>query len=152
MSLASLLPEPTKIKVGSGEVSVRPLSASDISILLRLHASDFEEIGTIFDEMRRDTGAPMDDRAVARVLMDLVSRAPALIANLIACVCDEDDSSVASRLPVTVQVEILHACFRATFEDYGGPGKFWATLVAMLTSAGLGRSNPTPTPELSPIN
>jgi hypothetical protein len=87
-----------------------------------------------------------DDRTTVAVIMDLVRRAPGLVANVVAIAVGEDNAAeLAQRLPASVQIQVLQKVGELTFDDYGGPGEFWAALSGMVGSLDLRRVSEPPT-------
>ncbi len=145
MALADLLPQPETVQIGKGTVEVRALTLIDISTLLRIHSADLEEAAALFSELQ---SAPTE-RGAVHMILEIVTKAPGLAANIIAIAAGEDDAAdLVERLPMTAQVEILQVVARLTFDDYGGPGKFWAVLSSLLGGLGVTRNLPAAGPPM----
>lgn len=136
MPLADFLPQPVDLKIGKGTLQVRALTLEDVSTLVRLHAPDMQEMYAMFSE----AVSAGDDRTTVAVIMDLVRRAPGLVANIIAIAVGEDNAAeLAQRLPASVQIQVLQKVGELTFDDYGGPGEFLAALTSMVGGLDLRR-------------
>ena len=128
MSLADYTPLSQSVSLGRGAtVSVRGLSIDDIAVLLKDHLSDLDGL---FELWERSSDQPL---ASARFVVALTREAPALVATLIALAADEPDMvAKARRLSLPVQIELLKAVLRLTFEEAGGAKKFVESLNQLL--------------------
>lgn len=144
MTLASFTPATAEIKHRDRTVfSVRGLSLSDLSILMRTHLPDIQLALTLWQQYQAD-GADGD---IAPVLLGLATDAPEIVAHLIALAADSPEASAqAKQLPLPLQLEALAHLFRLTFEEYGGLEKMTATLGMLARGFGLSLPRGLPTP------
>lgn len=129
MALADLSPRSAVVMIGKVEVELWPFTVTDVSTLLRLHLPDFDELYALVQQAR--LGGVVDDRAMARIVADILVKAPGAAANIIAIAAREDDAETnVAGLSFAVQFRLLSEVMRITFDDVGGPGNFFATLSA----------------------
>lgn len=132
MSLADYQPAREKVEFKGGSVFVRGLSLDDLTVLMRNHLSDIDNLMEIY---RRDV---RDELAVAAAIqygVSLAREAPGLVAHVISLAADEPDQVDRARaLPLPIQVEILKHVGRLTFEEVGGAKKFFESLQILIAS------------------
>ncbi len=92
MALADLSPRSAVVTIGTVKVELWPFTVTDVSTLLRLHLPDFDELYSLVQQAR--TGA-VDERAIARIVADILVKAPAAAAHIIAISAREDDAEGA---------------------------------------------------------
>ena len=116
--------EPVEFKGGSFDV--RGIALDDLGVLLKNHLTDLDALMDLYEkEVREDIRVT----ATAQYAIGLVREAPGLVANVIALCSDAPDSvDKARRLPLAVQVKALETIGRLTFEEAGGPKKFFENL------------------------
>lgn len=137
MGLADYQPPAETIEYKGGSFDVRGIALDDLALLLKNHMADIDALIDIYEkEVREDVRVT----AIAQYAMGLVKEAPGLVANAIALCSDAPDSvDKARRLPLAVQVKALEAIGRLTFEEAGGPKKFFESLKTLF-----GAVRPTP--------
>jgi hypothetical protein len=121
MALADYQPEREQIfHKQSLLVSVRGLCLEDLSVLVR---GNLAELQQLYAAIKQPDQYQIDDL----LIMKLINQAPLMAAKIIALAADEPaGEEAASRLTVPLQVNILSAIARLTFEDIGGPKAFVA--------------------------
>lgn len=138
MSLSAFQPKREAISVRNekGEDEhlcyVRALGLTDVGNLIESHLHDLD---TLFDRVAAggDVFAPgVGDN----IMLMLVKDAPEIAAHIIAMAADEPGAVVqAGTLPMPVQLEALVKIFNLTFTDYGGPKKFFETVMSLYAKA-----------------
>jgi hypothetical protein len=79
-----------------------------------------------------------DSTVLSQIVLRLVADAPAVAADIIALAAGEPEANQQARtLPFTLQVSMLNAIGRMTFEAGGGLGNFLAELRGIATGLGL---------------
>lgn len=130
MSLADYQPERAEVKFKAGSFEVRGLALDDIATLMRNHGSDLESMIQIYSDAQNNNAAIA---AMANYAIALAKEAPGFVANMIALASDEPDTvDNARRLPMATQVEALKQIGRLTFEEAGGPKKFFESLTGLV--------------------
>lgn len=100
MSFNDYKPPEITIDTSSGGITLRGISADDLTGLVQRHGAMLE---TWFE------GADP---------MQTISKAPALVADMIACAAGEPGAvDMAAKMPIGLQVRALSAVFKLTFED-----------------------------------
>lgn len=130
MALADIQQETYEVKMKGGSFVVTALSFNTLSVLIKTHLAEMEEI---FDVVAPDldTDSPINAEALAR---KLVTEAPGLAANIIALAAGEPDyAGNAARLPFPVQMDTLIEIGRMTFEEVGGIKKTMTMILTMLS-------------------
>jgi hypothetical protein len=131
MSLADFKPETKTIKGRNYEFTVRALSFTDLSALIRLHYTDLEALFTIY-EQEAVTGG-MSTISMGRYATGLIKDAPGLVSHIIARAADEPEMvDTAGRLPLLAQVDSLQAIGKLTFEEVGGAKKLMERMMALV--------------------
>lgn len=126
MALADYSPERVAIGFKGGSFQVRGLSLDDVSVLMKDHLADLDELLVLYS---RNVDPQMTVAATAQYAVTLVREAPSLVANVIALASDEPDAiDNARRLPLPTQVDALKAIGQLTFEEAGGAKKFFESL------------------------
>jgi hypothetical protein len=144
MALSDYEPARAQVEFKGGSFFVRGLALDDVTALMKSFSSDLEGmIGIYARGVNNDqTVAAMTQYAIA-----LAKEAPGLVANVIARASDEPDAvDNARRLSMATQVQALKEIGRLTFEEAGGPKKFFESLNGLLTMVA-----PTATKTGSPI-
>lgn len=141
MGLSDYTPPQREISLGKGKspLRVRGLCIEDFGALAAAHFADLEAVFGLYT----NAGASLEGASAGRFVADILVRAPALAANVIALASDEPSKhEQARRLPMPVSIEALRAVLELTFEEYG-PGKTMATIRALAANvrreAGQGR-------------
>lgn len=128
---------------GKAAFSVRGLTLSDLSLLLRSHMPDIQVIVA----MRTDYQSA-ENGDIFPLLTTLAAEAPVLAARIIAHGAGEPSAHEnAKLLPLPLQVEALAEIFRLTFEEYGGLEKTVAALGKMAAGFGVTLPRVPPIPE-----
>ena len=126
MGLADYQPARQKVEFKGGSVSVRGLSLDDVTVLLKHHLADLDNLMEIY---QRDVKDEMAIAAAVQYGVSLAREAPGLVAHVIALACDEPEKVDQARMmPLPVQVELLKAIGTLTFEEVGGAKKFFESL------------------------
>lgn len=124
VSILDLIPEPTPVPTGRGNLMVRGLTLEETVALLRNHA---EVIASFFGEGEPDFDA-------------MLYQAPGLVATIIAWAADARDQETAvARLPISVQLAALSAIWKASVPDL----KKLSELVAEIASGRLQSPSPS---------
>lgn len=133
MSL-SAIPLLTKtVEYNGHQITVRGVGVADIAKVIPNFGPEISLIfGQVLDARNPSPGS--DPATVATVLRSIVVRAPELVAEVIALVCDDHPRGieVAKRLPIGVQVAILEAAFDCTFTSETEMEKLWGVAVRAL--------------------
>lgn len=115
-----------EIRVGKTTIIVRGLGFADVALLITRNKESLEKAVTMF-------GAQAAPAAVAAVV---IAELPDLVAQVIACACDEPGAvKQAQRLPAPVQLEAVLAIGRLTFEETGSVKKFAEQVADIVKSA-----------------
>lgn len=131
MALADYQPERVDIQFKGGPLSVRGLSLDDVSVLVKHHLTDLDQLLELYS---KNVDPQLAVMATAQYAVTLVREAPALVANFIALAADEpEQADKARRLPIPVQVECIKEIGRLTFEEAGGAKKFFESLKELAT-------------------
>jgi hypothetical protein len=131
MALHDYQPERREVIVNKKPLfQVQGLSLDDLSLLVRTHLPDLENITDILMGVATAPGASLGAAAIS-----LVSEAPGLVANTIAVASGEQDLDAlivqARRLPFPVQVDALEKILDMTFQEVGGVKKFTEIILQM---------------------
>lgn len=134
MSLANFVPDTVKVPHKKGDFEVRGLTLVDVAFLMREHLDDLEALIPVL------TNASIShDMGVSLLIKNgaaLIREAPGLVATAIAIACDEPDSvDQARRLSMPMQLNILKAMAKLTFDEAGGPKNFLESLLPFLRQA-----------------
>lgn len=150
--LSTYTPATEKVALpGGGEFAVRGLSLEDFTILLRSH---YETLEHLFDQYLTEAALEKVDQEATDgalglgdmkgMVLEALSKAPALVGDVIAHAAGEVEHSHRARLlPVGVQIEAVQKIITLTLEAEGGMEKLFETAKTAWTSlAGLvpGRS------------
>lgn len=139
MSLAAYRPITTKFKTGNVEFDIRGLNVNDLSILIQTNLENFETLFSLgesaFSKAKLDTLNQGDIQSLASSLATAI---PGFIPAVIALVAVEDSPyearlNAASQLPFPLQVEIMFAVGKLTFDEVGGVKKFLSLLGQLLS-------------------
>lgn len=113
MGLRDLKLPTETIQLPGGEFTVRGLSLSDISNLLRLHGEALEGVYLESIVNSDDDPEAFNMAALARTVMQA---APMAIAQAIAQAADEPDTAdMVARLPIPVQMDAIEKVLALTF-------------------------------------
>lgn len=130
MALSDYVIQTETVPLKGGSLEVRGLGLDDVTVLLRNHMPDLDKLFDLYDETQTD---PTKFGETAKYAIKIVSQAPGLVANMIALASDEpDEVEKCRRLPMAAQVKALTAIIKITFEEAGGPKKFYETLRGIL--------------------
>lgn len=131
MSLSDYTPERAEVVFKGGSFSVRGLALDDVTGLMKSFGSDLESmIGIYINGVNNDQSVAM----MAQYAIALAKEAPGFVANVIARASDEPDAVDNARgLSMPTQVAALKEIGRLTFEEAGGPKKFFESLSGLLT-------------------
>ena len=133
MALADYTPARATVEFTGGSFQVRGLSLDDVSILMRSHLPDVEALVGMLSES--NGGGNIEVGQVMQHAITLVKEAPGLVANLIALAADEPDLVDKARaLALPIQVRAIETICNLTFDEAGGPKKFFESLVHLLSS------------------
>lgn len=132
MSLSGYTPERQTISLPRGQsFSVRGISVEDFSALLRDHLPHLDQMFDLFSRQTKDVFAT---GSAQKLVLTAIRDFPQIAAMAIALAADEPGTEAkAAKLPLPTQMEALMAIGRLTFEEVGGPKKFFASL-QMLTA------------------
>lgn len=126
----------------TANITVRGLSPSDISLLLR--EDNGEVIGAIYRSMNGATTA----EGVAEVITNLLGELPDMIAKIIARAADvPDEWEVVAQIPLGSQYELIEAIGSLTFASESARKKLMSLIAGYLTPAEAGAA-PSQTPLL----
>lgn len=112
-----------------GELVVRGLGLDSILILLRTHGAPLQDL------YARAVDGKLDISNAESLVGSMLDESPTLVGLVIASALGEpEELEKAMRLPAPLQIEIIEAVMRLTFEMVGGLGKFQETVGRMLAS------------------
>lgn len=125
---------------GTELADVRGINFADINLFLSMHFDDLDRLMAMWDHYhaiskREDMGALMQDADFAAFLVDVVSKAPGLIVDLIAIGADantEEDKAAISKWPMHAQVNAAAKIYDLTVVDFGGPKKLIGAFLKQL--------------------
>lgn len=130
MSIADYKPETAEVKFKGGSLTVRGLALDDLAVLMGTHLSDLDVLVGMF---QREVKAELAVPVMAQYAITLVKEAPGLVANLIALACDDGDNVDPYRkLSMPKQLECVEKIANLTFEEAGGPKKFFESLMRLI--------------------
>lgn len=130
MSLAAFQPKREAISVMTEKGDehlcfVRALSLTDLAALIETNLHDLDALMMRVAQGQGNVFAPGVGDSI---IVTLVKDAPEIAAQIIAMAADEPEQTEnARRLPAPVQLDTLVKVFNMTFNDYGGPKKFFET-------------------------
>lgn len=135
MSLSAFQPKREAISVSNQNeplFHVRALGLTDVASVIESHLHDLDALF-----MRISTGGDVFAPGVGdNIMLMLVKDAPEIAAHIISLAADEPEAiEQARRLPAPVQLEALVKTFNLTFTDYGGPKKFFETVMGIYQAA-----------------
>jgi len=131
MALADYVVERKAVPFKGGSFDVRGLSLDDVTVLMREHLSDLDQVFELYASSASQEALVGE---TARYAIKLVQEAPGLVSNVIALASDEPGSAATARsLSIPVQVDALEKIFMLTFEEAGGAKKFFESLSRLLT-------------------
>lgn len=130
MSLSDYVPQRVTVPLRGGSLQVRGLALDDVTILLQNHLPDLDTLFDLYQEAQTDHTKVSD---TAKYAVQIIKQAPGLVANMIALAADEPDQVEKARvLPIAAQQKALMEILRISFEEAGGPKKFFASLMGIL--------------------
>lgn len=113
-----------------GTMLLRGLALNDISYLVSGYLPELEKLFKMYDSEEQRATALQESVKFATTV---VRESPLLVAQLIALACDEpDQTEVAGKLPLPVQVEAIRKIFEITFIEAGGAKNFVDNMVALV--------------------
>lgn len=119
MALSDLVIPTKEIRIGKTSISVRGLGFDDVAILISNNRKSLEQAIEMFG------GSSDAQAAMASVATKLLIELPDLVAQVIACACDEPgEAKKVRRLSAPIQLEAILAIGQLTFEETGGVKKF----------------------------
>jgi len=130
MPISDYKPLTAEVTFKGGSLSVRGLVLEDVATLLRLHLTDLDKIIEMFE-----SGPPTDLEYMeyAKYAVKIAREAPGLVANTIALACDDGDNVDDYRkLSMPIMITAIKAIAGLTFEEAGGPKKFFESLMEMI--------------------
>jgi len=134
MALADYQPEVRVIQLAKTSFTVRGLSLTDVTTLIREHLPDLESLVDIAGEVVPDINNVTHDD-LGRIAISLAEQAPGFVANLIALAADATDEksvSAALKLPFPVQVKALVEIADVTFAEVGGVKKAVESIAGLM--------------------
>lgn len=114
----------SKVKQG---LEVRGLSFHDLTMLFTAHGKDVDKIFQIIEAGQQGIGFDVKEFGA-----ELITKAPQVMAHLIALATDMPDQAVAARMPLPVQIRILEAIYKMTIEETGGLNDFLALALRLM--------------------
>lgn len=128
MSLKDLVVPTETVEVYGQPVVLRGLTPADITRLLSSHRADLD---ALVEEFNGKSGA-LDANAETMV-MEFLQKMPALAAKVIAHAAGEpDEYEKVAALPFPVQIDMLMAVGRLTFEGPGSVKKFLDNVLSLM--------------------
>jgi len=134
MALKDIQIPTVEVQVGSGSFAVRALNLTDIEHLIRQHGEDLRGLFKEFITDAQKGSTELSD--FAPILQQIVTRAPALILDVVALAADadEDDRNKLSKLGAGVHLDALGKIFTITLSTEGDLGKAMETVIKVLGS------------------
>lgn len=121
----------TTIKTTGGDFKVRGLNLTDLTILMRHFGGPLQELYAKYQA--EDPEKIKEKLAGDNSLADFIASVPNLANAIIAAASGAiDDIEIASKLPITVQIEALEAIGKHTFEEHGGPKKVVEAVIRIM--------------------
>lgn len=116
-----------------GSLEVRGLALNDISHLIREYLA---ELNTLFDLYSKEESRETANAQSVKFAVTIIQETPNLVAQLIVLATDSTQAelTIAERLPIPVQTEVLRQVIELTFEEAGGAKKFLDSIVGLVTS------------------
>lgn len=112
-----------------GEIVVRGLGLDSVMFLLRTHG------GPLQDLYAQAVAGKLDLNNAEAIVAEMLDESATLVGCIIACAAGEpEEFEKATALPCPLQIEIVEAVARMTFEMAGGLGKFMETVNRLLGS------------------
>lgn len=135
MGLQDFIDPSETIQFPGGEFAVRGLSLSDISYIVRGHAT---ELGILFTTISEKVQGGDDlDKATSDIISLALETAPRLVADIVAVGAGEPTmGDKVVRLPFGTQIEALEKIGTLTFATEGGVGKVVETVIRVLNNMG----------------
>lgn len=101
MSFNDYKPQEITLETSTGDITLRGVNADDLTGLVQRHGALIE---TWFE------GEPD--------LMQTISKAPALVADMIACAAGDPSAiDIAAKMPIGLQIRAITAVFKLTFDE-----------------------------------
>ena len=136
MALADYRPEHRVFSLKGGSFTVKGISLTEFTTLIRHHMPDLEAIFDLGSQvLAGKTELTEDD--VTQLAIAFAEQAPALAANVIALASGEEGEKAVSgarALPFPVQVDVIVAIVGLTFDEVGGVKKALGSIAGLLTS------------------
>lgn len=133
MALSDFIQPSRKVSIGNTECVVRGITASDVSFII----NRYSEPATIaFDRFFELVGENMENlnAEVVKLFLTFRNEFPDLVAQIVACACDEPDQAhVFKMLPVSSQLELTIAMIELTFMETGAVKKFVEEMILLGT-------------------
>lgn len=138
MSLKDFVIPSQRFEVSGGEIVVRGLGLDSVLFLLRTHGAPLQDL------YARAVDGKLDVSKAESLVAEMLDESATLVGCIIACAAGEPDQfEKAAALPAPLQIEIIEAVCRMTFEMAGGLGKFMETVNRMLESLSQPASPPS---------
>lgn len=134
MSLKDIQIPTVEVQVGSGSFAVRALNLTDIEHLIRQHGEDLRGLFKEFITDAKKGSTQLAD--LTPIISQVVTRAPALIVDVIALAADADaeDKTKLAKLGAGVHLDALGKIFTITLSTEGDMGKALETVIKVLGS------------------
>lgn len=132
MTLADFEPASEKIVIGRGKtLAVHGLTLPNVSLLVR---SYYERILVLFDRYLENSANDIFGTSnFDQFALTLIKDTPEIAAAIIAIAAHEPEMATkAEMLPFPTQIIALTTIFKLTFEEAGGPKKFFETLQSLV--------------------
>lgn len=147
--LSTYTPQTETVEIPGGHLVLRGLCPDDLVVLLR---ENYESLAMLFNRYIADPdfgqalmsdGAAMQngeapmDKAVTDAVLDVLQKAPDLVAQAIALAAEEPGAvQQAKRLPLSVQMEAVEVIVVLTLRAEGGLGKLTERVTRIAGSVG----------------
>lgn len=131
MGLEHLVFPEAPVSTPGGDFTVRGLTVEHILFIVKQHHSTLRPV---FDSMMEKIKSKSEFHAdeVGGLIMPFIESCPKVVAQVIACGSgNPSETSIAARLPFTVQVEAIEKIIDLTFQAEGGPKKFVETVIRL---------------------
>lgn len=134
MALKDIQIPTVDVQVGSGSFAVRALNLTDIEHLIRQHGEDLRGLFKEFITDAKNGSTQLSD--LTPIISQVVTRAPALIVDVIALAADADaeDKTKLAKLGAGVHLDALGKIFTITLSTEGDMGKALETVIKVLGS------------------
>jgi hypothetical protein len=137
-SLSTYEPERASVSIKGGSFTVRGLSLADLEALVRHHAAEMNSLASAISDQ---VGAVAEAGGYARLCLNLIQDAPYIVADIISRAADEPDAVTnALKLPLAVSLDALQKIGDLTFQEIGGPKKFFEALASLFGKVAIGQT------------